>query len=709
MPPRLLRPGIRAAAAALAAAVLVAVTATPAAARTEVVEAVDLGGLETRSAALILSGQEAGDLEVSLLPIPLPGRSPGPVPVALVVDVEGGSLLAGAGDGDQHLVTEVYAYAVDGEGRLRGTLTQAFRLDLGHQRARLAATGVKFLGHLDLEPGDYSLRVLVLHRKSQRLRLLVVPLRVPPRQGTALAPPLFPEPAGRWVLVRESAHDAVLPFPLATGGGAWVPATRPRIAAGEASELYLLGRGLEGGLRAHVLATGPDSPAGDELAELGLGDLRPVAAAPAGLEMLAGSLQAVDLPAGGYRLRVSAGAATASLPLVVPPSAAERTLASELEAPAWIRPESAAAVARPGEGTARAGRRGVERARDTYLEALARFGEGDRAAARLALVELESAAVRTEVASLAPEAEQQLLRNQVFAALELTGRRTGGLVALLWLHEQVFQQYHRHRRYLLASHSRNALAALSQAYLNASGRSPEARRLAAAAFASVGGYFQQMGDKVGAARAYSQALDYDPTQEAALIGLATVHETLAEYGAATDLLERFLEHRPGDPQAHLRLAVNLRRLDKGRRAVKHLRACLEDRSRNDWVTAVAYQELADLHAAQRRHPEALAVLDEALERLPGQQRLHLQLAALLDRMDRPAEARAVIDRLDVQAGRELDSPRLRYSQRPTADLSRTRRLLADEARRLLPPAAVASAAARNPAGGAPAAGPGGRR
>ncbi len=677
-------------------AALVAASAT--AVRSEVIEAVDLGGVETRSAALILSGQEAGDLEVSLLPIPLPVESPVPVPVALVVDLEGDSLLAGAAAGDDRLIVEVYAYAIDGEGKLRGTLTQAFRLDLGRHRAALAAVGVKFLGHLDLEPGEYSLRVLVLHRKSQRLRLRVVPLHVPSREGPALAPPIFPEPAERWLLVRASSAQG-LPFPFAAGGGAWVPATRPRVAAGAPSELYLLGRGLGGGLRAHVLAAGA-SPGG-EVAELGLGDLRPVAEPPAGVEMLAGSLQAVDLPAGDYRLRISAGTAAAAVPLVVPPSAAERTLATELESAAPTAVES-------GAGPARAGRQGVERARDTYLEALAWLRSGDRAAARLALVELESEAVRTEVASLAPDAEQQLLRNQVVAALELAGRRADNFVPLIWLHEQVFQRYHRHRRYLLATHSRNALSALSQAYLKATGRSPEARRLAGAAFASIGGYFQQMGDKVGAARAYGQALDYEPAQEAALIGLATVHETLAEYGEAADLLERFLEWRPGDTQAHLRLAVNLRRLGKNRRALKHLRACVEDRSRSDWITAVAYQELADLHAEGRRYPEALAVLDEALERLPDQQRLHLQLAALLDRMDRPGEARAVIDRLDVQAGRELDSPRLRYSQRPTVDLLRTRRLLAEEARRLLPPAAVA-AAGEGPAAGSTGSGPGGRR
>ena len=703
--------------AALAAVLVCGLLPPPAGG--SVIEAVDLGGLETRTAALILSGQQAGDLAISVLAIPLPPgpgvrppevRPPGGggVPVALVVDIEGGPLLAGRPeDGEEAaaLITEVYVYALDAENRLRATLTQAFRLDLGRYRAALAGGGVKFLGGLDLEPGDYSLRVLVLHRRSGRLTLRIVPLSVPPPEGPALAPPIVPEPAGRWILVRQAGLEAPgsLPWPMQAAGGAWVPATRPRVAAGASKELYLLGRGLGRGIRAHLVTGG-----GEEIAELGLGDLRPVAGAPAGLEMLAAELRTPNVPAGDYLLRISApretGMAAATLPLAVPPSESELTLQTELEGDAGVAPTGVPGPSEAAEPARGDGRQAVGRARGAYLEALAQLRSGDLAAARLALVELESAAVSTEIASRAPALEQQLLQSQALAALELTGRQAESFVPLIWLHEQLFEQYHRHRRYLLATHSRRALLALSQSYLNASGRTPEARRLAAAAMVSLGGYFQQIGDKVGAAKAYHQALEHDPAQEAALIGLATIREKWGEYKEAADLLERFLKWRPGDTEAHLRLAVNLRRLEKYRRALSHLESCVDDRSRSDWVTAVAYQELAALHAAEGRFPEALATLDEAVERLPGQQRLHLQLAALLDRMDRPAEARSVLAGLDAEAGRDQDSPRLRYSQRPTADLARTRQLLAEEARRRLPPgpAAATAAAAGRPAAKPPA-------
>jgi len=84
-------------------------TAGPGAARA----AIDLGGLDARSAALMLSAQDAGDLDVAALAVPLPmadggGRSR----VTLVVDAGGASLLAAVPEEAAELITEVYAYAV---------------------------------------------------------------------------------------------------------------------------------------------------------------------------------------------------------------------------------------------------------------------------------------------------------------------------------------------------------------------------------------------------------------------------------------------------------------------------------------------------------------------------------------------------------------------------------------------------------------------
>lgn len=185
------------------------------------IRAVDLGGLEARSAALILSGEEGGELDVSVLAVPV--RAAGDhIRVALVVDVEGETAETPEEAGEPP-VTEVYAYALDEEQEIGGFLTQGFALEPDERRS------VKFFGHLDLAPGEYSLRVLVLRRSRERMGLRARPLTVPP-PGEIAPPVLAPERSlVRWVLVRQAAGDGDEPaFPLTVDGRPVIPATRER-------------------------------------------------------------------------------------------------------------------------------------------------------------------------------------------------------------------------------------------------------------------------------------------------------------------------------------------------------------------------------------------------------------------------------------------------------------------------------------------------
>ena len=133
---------------------------------------VELGGIEARSAALLLSGQEAGGLEASFLALPLSlpagATAAEGTPILVVADLVGASLLEAVTA--PQMIVEVYAYVLDNEGVLRATLTRAFRLDLVARRAALEGGGVKFLARVDLPGGATagSVRLLVLHRASGR-------------------------------------------------------------------------------------------------------------------------------------------------------------------------------------------------------------------------------------------------------------------------------------------------------------------------------------------------------------------------------------------------------------------------------------------------------------------------------------------------------------------------------------------------------------
>ena len=148
-------------------------------------------------------------------------------------------------------------------------------------------------------------------------------------------------------------------------------------------------------------------------------------------------------------------------------------------------------------------------------------------------------------------------------------------------------------------------------------------------------------------------------------------------------LRRLAKLQPKNHEARLRLAVNLARLDKAEEAEKLLRLGIAE-GVSEWVTVLSYQELANLCFQQRRENEAVELLKEAVERFPQHQRLHLQVAALLDRMGHPMEAQKALANLDPNHGKNIDTPRLLYSQRSKWLAAATRRVLARESRQHLP-------------------------
>ncbi|MEM7483533.1 MAG: tetratricopeptide repeat protein, partial [Acidobacteriota bacterium] len=648
---------------------LAATSLGPVAAQTPptILQAVDLGGLETRSAALMLSAQEAGDLQVSVLAIPLPDQ------VSLMLEIGGESLLAGAGaeSGDE-LLTEIYAYAIDAEGGLVDTLTQAVRLDLGRHRAALASTGLKFFGHLDLPPGKYSLRAMALHRRANRLGLRISQLEVPRWSTDAdphLLPPVRRELTGRWLVVHEEAANPP-PFPLRVAGKSYVPTVRRRIAAQERAGFWLLGSRPEERLRADLLPR----EGGAALQELGLGHLQTLEGGRLGVRALAAEVDTDRLRPGEYRLQISAverpeAFASTALEIRPPPG-------FDVPAAAVKTPELQPRAPRARRSQVRAEQ--MIRVRAAYSQSLAELGQTHTKPSLQSLIELET----SMIGGGSKKAQSTLAEAELRVALELTARDAEGFLPLIRIHEALYRRYHKRRHFLLATHSRQIVASLSQLYLERLGPNPEGRRLVAAALTSMAGYLQEIGAMPSAELTYEKALDHQRDDRAALAGLAAIREFYADYEGAEELLRRLHANQPDDPHIRLRLGINQKRLGKHRRAAETLGQSLAA-SGPEWVAALAAQELAGLHASQERFDEAVAVLEAAITRHPNCQRLPIQLAALLDRSGRPTAARQVLARLDPQAGRETSSPRLLYSQLPATAAKSARRTLAQEASRRL--------------------------
>ena len=180
------------------------------------------------TASTILSGEAGGSFLTSAFAAPFPSPN-AQAYVPVLVEVDGPSLLAGH-EGDS-LLTEIYAYALDSEGVVRDFFVRRLGLDTAVARDALMKSGFKYYGHLELDPGSYVMRVLVRNGMTGESSLSVVPLSVPDRTTaeSALLPPLFPEPVGKWLFGRESEEDqlAGVAYPFMMGEQPFVPAARP--------------------------------------------------------------------------------------------------------------------------------------------------------------------------------------------------------------------------------------------------------------------------------------------------------------------------------------------------------------------------------------------------------------------------------------------------------------------------------------------------
>src|SRR5882724_6000487 len=274
------------------------------------------------AADAIVGGAEGGTISTAVLAAPF-HLAAGPMAyVPVLIEVDGKGLLASL-EGTV-APAEIYAYALDASGGVRDFFSQTLNLDLGKIGPQLRAGGLKFFGHLDLPPGEYSVRVLVRNGRTGAYGLKVTPVEVPAfAQGPFLLPPFFPEPPGKWLMTREAPRGKTAenpPYPFLLQEEPYIPASRPVLGAGQDARVALVVYNLGAGeVKAAARVLGAD---GKEVqaAELEVTDReRGGAAAP---DRLTASLHALRLQPGEYQLQVTltdggGGRETSAIPFVV--------------------------------------------------------------------------------------------------------------------------------------------------------------------------------------------------------------------------------------------------------------------------------------------------------------------------------------------------------------------------------------------------------
>jgi hypothetical protein len=648
------------------------------------------GGLRAETAALLLSGQEGGGLPVAVLALPLPpgGDGGGPARVPVFVEVDGSALLAGHEETAlTPLNIEICLYAVSPGGGVLSALLDTVEVG-GEGLALLARSGLKFHGELSLPPGEASLRILVRNPATGAVSLRRIALSVPAfrAESPLLLPPLFAEAREAWLTARAAEGAGPLP---GEGEG---PAARPVLAAGGEAAFQVLAGHLGPEPRLTVELRQREGASATELPVRVTG--RAAGGAP-GFELLSATVALRGIEPGEYELRLAAtGAAepirSPALPVVVTTGKAGRTWA-ELTAPAGSEPEANPAGEAAGKG-ARQKRRHFAAGplRAAYREALRPLSTGDEAgaqAAQAAVLAFETTQLVTDPEPLAPE---DLLGIEAQVVVELAKRDPESIVALLMLYERLYREALGRRSYLVATHDGDIVFGLTELYARRS-TAANARALAAGFLADLAR--GQTGPVLGGFehRALSRALTYDEGNEAALLALAVDAERHGAIRDAAGLLERLLRRHPESREAKLRLGIAQARLGSSGRARQLLGEVVADfavdraadPAEDRWLLSLAYQELARSHLAGG-HPElALQTVEEGLARLPGDEALLLEQAALLDRRGEHARAREALAALAPRA-EGGGSPRHRYNQPPEAAFERAFRELAARSAERLP-------------------------
>lgn len=295
-----------------------------------------------------------------------------------------------------------------------------------------------------------------------------------------------------------------------------------------------------------------------------------------------------------------------------------------------------------------------------YRRALLQLSAGQPDAARAAALDLDGGLP-------APPADRQAALQQAAVLERLALRDPEALLPALLLHVDLYRHHRAERSYRRIEHHAGMIERASELYAEHAG-TEAARVEAGEALAALGLGLLEDRHLTAARRVLGRALEIDPAQPAALLGLATDHEVHGRYPEAVAALERLIavrpEASPRSSEARLRLAVNCARTGRWRDAENGFQALIEDPAADEWTVMVAYEELAEMRLRGADPAAAARLLRQGLGRFPGAERLRLQLAFALERGGDPAEARRMIEELARRPPPAEPSPRERYSRSP---------------------------------------------
>jgi Flp pilus assembly protein TadD len=608
----------------------VGVTAAEEASTPRHVDLVDLGRVDARVAALLIAGGGRGTVDGASVAELVPGGDGGAT-LRLTVEVDGTTLLENAPSGPAPIA--MAAYVLDDADRLRHFLSRGVVLEAAEREA-VAAVGLRWLDAVSLDPGIYSIRLLVRHHETgaaflDRIRVVVGSEAT---NAPSLLPPLVESEVPGWVTAMSAESDgSTVPAPARV---VWRP--------GEPLPLLVGGFGLPG---AHELRARLVDVAGRTFEEPAL-----LPEDDVGSLYRRVTVEAVDVPPGRYRLVIRApapdgsGEALAGLQVVVTPGSGGG---------AW----PTATVASAGESVA-TGEDDLKKReiRAAYRRVLELLAAGESIQARRQLADLE----RRVAASGSSAALAGLGRIQRDVAGDLARENPVAVRPVLWLHRTMNRYYRVRREAVLGTQSWNTVAAMAEVLAARGDRSE--RDFATDVMTEQANELALVPAMRAATDLLRRTLQLDPGHGDALMALGASQERQGLMVEAARVFRRAVRAQPDHNEASLRMAVNLARGGQAASARDVYRELIAADAPS-WVRTVAAQELAMDRVNSGNPSEAIRVLTEVMASVEANQRLTIQLAYALEAAGETERAAAVLDTIqaDLDSG---PSPRLRYAEWP---------------------------------------------
>ena len=192
-------------------------------------------------AELVVTGEGHNELPFTslCLPFPEPGERQ---TLGLVVQVPRESLRWVRGEPTS---LEVYGYAVAADGTVHDHLAQFVRVDPGQADPDSQARGISLFGTLQVPPGRYTIRLMLLEAASGKSAVRFLDVTVPPYDGRTVfaLPPLVLDEAERWLRLemgpgKAAPKNATVPFQV--DARPFVPRTSFEVRPGARERLVMI-------------------------------------------------------------------------------------------------------------------------------------------------------------------------------------------------------------------------------------------------------------------------------------------------------------------------------------------------------------------------------------------------------------------------------------------------------------------------------------